>query len=74
MRWCVKVKKKENEAIEANQKMDDIFNEPRSRNIIGNSAVETANLKIQEQFYENNEEENYSAPYHVDINNPPIKK
>ncbi|WP_066062037.1 hypothetical protein [Neobacillus soli] len=67
------MKHKENEAVEANQKMDAFFLDSDFKNTEGNSEVETANLEIQEQFYEN-EDEDHSLPYHVDINNPPIKK
>ncbi|WP_312471371.1 hypothetical protein [Neobacillus sp.] len=67
------MKKEENETVEANQKMDDLFNDSGSRNMIGDSENETANHKIQEQFYGNNKTVN-SLPFHVDINNPPIKK
>jgi len=67
------MKNKENEAIEANQKMDDFFYESGYRNIKGDSEVDTANLEIQEQFY-GPDKEDHSLPFHVDINNPPIKK
>ncbi|CAH2713869.1 hypothetical protein BACCIP111895_01023 [Neobacillus rhizosphaerae] len=67
------MKKEENETIEANQKMDDLFNDSGSRNMIGDSENETANHKIQEQFYGNTKTVS-SLPFHVDINNPPIKK
>jgi hypothetical protein len=73
MRGCIRVKEKENEAIEANQKMDDLFNDFGSRNFTGDSEEETANHEIQEQFYGNDKAGN-SLPFHVDINNPPIKK
>jgi hypothetical protein len=73
IRRCMKVQKEENETIEANQKMDDLFNDSGSRNTIGDSENETANDKIQEQFYGNTKTVN-SLPFHVDINNPPIKK
>lgn len=69
----MRVKEKENEAIEANQKMDDLFNDFGSRNFTGDSGEETANHEIQEQFYGNGKEDN-SLPFHIDINNPPIKK
>ncbi|WHY75461.1 hypothetical protein QNH20_15065 [Neobacillus sp. WH10] len=67
------MKNKENEAIEANQKMDDFFYESGYRNMKGDSDIETANLEIQEQFY-GTDKEDHSLPFHVDINNPPIKK
>ncbi|HEY2419913.1 MAG TPA: hypothetical protein VGI04_00765 [Neobacillus sp.] len=67
------MKEKKNEAIEANQKMDDLFNDNRSRNLIGDSEEETANHQIQEQFYGMDQEDD-SLDFHVDINNPPIKK
>lgn len=70
---CKKMKNNKNEAVEANQKMDDVFNEPGSRSTSGDSEAETANHQIQEQFY-GNQSENQSLPFHVDINNPPIKK
>jgi hypothetical protein len=73
LRGCQRVKKKENEAIEANQKMNDLFNDFGSRNFKGDSEEETANHEIQEQFYGNDKSDN-SLPFHVDINNPPIKK
>lgn len=37
-----------------------------------NSEAELANQKIQEEFY--GDEENNLLPFHVDNNNPPIKK
>lgn len=73
IRGVLTMHKKEKEAVEANQKMDDYFNDSDYRNIIGDSEADTANLKIQEQFYGNGNFGN-SLPFHVDINNPPIKK
>jgi hypothetical protein len=73
IRGCIRLKQKKNESIEANQKMDDLFNDFGSRNIIGDSEEETAIHKIQEQFY-GNDKANNSLPFHVDIDNPPIKK
>ncbi|WP_160719369.1 hypothetical protein [Bacillus sp. USDA818B3_A] len=37
------------------------------------SQSESANQQIQEQFY-GEDETNNLLPFHVDINNPPIKK
>ncbi|PLS05329.1 hypothetical protein [Neobacillus cucumis] len=37
------------------------------------SDSEEANQKIQEQFY-GEEESNSLLPFHVDVNNPPLKK
>ncbi|AZU62307.1 hypothetical protein [Neobacillus mesonae] len=65
--------KKENEAIEANQQMDEIFNDNDSRHFRGDSEVETANHQINEQFYENKKEIN-SLPFQIESNIPPIKK
>ncbi|GHH98920.1 hypothetical protein [Neobacillus kokaensis] len=65
--------KKENEAIEANQQMDEIFNDNDSRHFRGDSEAETANHQINEQFYENKKEIN-SLPFQIESNIPPIKK
>jgi hypothetical protein len=67
------MKNNKNEAVEANQKMDDVFNKAGSRSLSGDSEVETANHQIQKQFY-GNENENNLLPFHIDVNNPPIKK
>jgi len=65
--------KKENDSIEANQEMDNYFHDSGYRNIVGVSEEDTANLEIQENFYGTDKEID-SLPFHVDINNPPIKK
>ncbi|MFJ7726851.1 hypothetical protein ACIQXV_11870 [Neobacillus sp. NPDC097160] len=67
------MKEMENEAIEANKKMDELFYDSKFSSIKGDSEVDTANLEIQEQFY-GTEKEDHSLPFHVDTNNPPIKK
>jgi hypothetical protein len=68
------VKENKNEAVKANQQMDDYFNDSVTRdNFKGDTEEDIANNQIQEQFY-GNEKENNSLPFHVDVNNPPIKK
>jgi hypothetical protein len=67
------MKKNKSEAIEANQQMDDLFNGSGTSNFIGDSDAETANHRIQEKFYGDDKDDN-TLPFHVDINNPPIKK
>lgn len=65
--------KAKNDASEANQRMSEIFNDNGTGTGSGDTQVETANHQIQEQFYGNTKEAN-TLPFHVDVNNPPIKK
>lgn len=68
------MKQNKNDAVEANQKMAHYFRGESLSNVdAANSDVETTNQKIQEEFYQG-EKESYSLPFHIDINNPPIKK
>ena len=68
------MKENKNEAVEANQQMDQLFYDFGSRTYVSEGSEEDmANTEIQEQFY-GNEKENKSLPFHVDVNNPPIKK
>jgi hypothetical protein len=68
------MKENKNEAVEANQQMDHLFYDSGSKsNVTGASEEEMANNEIQEQFYGNDKADN-SLPFHVDVNNPPIKK
>ena len=61
------------EAKETNQYMSQKFKDYSARESSEvNSEAERANQEIQEQFYGKNEDN--LAPFHVDINNPPIKK
>ena len=61
-------------AMEVNQFLGEKFKDYNSRaSSEASSDSERANQKIQEQFY-GEEETNNSLPFHVDINNPPIKK
>ena len=61
-------------AMEVNQFLGGKFKDYNSRaSSEASSDSERANQKIQEQFY-GEEETNNSLPFHVDINNPPIKK
>ena len=70
----VKNQQKENEAVEANQKMDEKFQDYGVRaTAFAESEADSANQKIQEAFYGNEETDN-SLPFHVDVNNPPISK
>lgn len=63
-----------NEAVEANQKMDEWFKVDSVReSSLANSEAEWANDKIQEEFNKKTEGDNL-LPFHIDINNPPIKK
>ncbi|WML60393.1 hypothetical protein [Neobacillus sp. PS2-9] len=67
------MKENKNEAVEANQQMDQLFYDFRSRNYVSDGSEEDrANNEIQEQFYGNDKADN-SLPFHVDVNNPPIK-
>ncbi|WP_413298964.1 hypothetical protein AA0X95_14520 [Bacillus sp. 1P10SD] len=68
------MKENKNEAVEANQQMDQLFYDFGSRNSVSEGSEEDmANNEIQEQFYGNDKAGN-SLPFHVDVNNPPIKK
>lgn len=63
-----------NESVKANQKMSEIFKGYDPNNIIAaNSDTESANQQIQQQFY-GHEQQSNTLPFHVDINNTPIKK
>jgi len=63
-----------NEAVEANKKMDEKFHDYGARaSAPAESEADMANQKIQEVFYGNDEADN-SLPVHVDVNNPPISK
>ena len=58
----------------ANQKMSEKFKDYAARETSEvNSEAARANQEIQEQFYGKTEGNNL-LPFHVDINNPPIKK
>ncbi|MDR4946682.1 hypothetical protein [Neobacillus cucumis] len=60
--------------IVANQQMSKEFKDFDARETSEvNSEAGKANQEIQEQFYGKTEEDNL-LPFHVDINNPPIKK
>ena len=60
--------------MEVNQFLGGKFKDYTSRaSSEASSDSEMANQKIQEQFY-GEENTNNSLPFHVDINNPPIKK
>ncbi|MEH7335311.1 hypothetical protein V7161_22070 [Neobacillus drentensis] len=62
-----------NVSKETNQFMSQKFKDYSARESSEvNSEAEMANQEIQEQFYGKNEDN--LAPFHVDINNPPIKK
>lgn len=64
----------DNEAEEANWEISEKFKDYSARSSANvNSEAEEANQKIQEQFYGNEKGIN-SLPFHVDVNNPPIKK
>ncbi|MEH7546894.1 MULTISPECIES: hypothetical protein [Bacillaceae] len=61
-------------AMVANQKMSEKFKDYGAREASEvNSEADRANQEIQEKFYGKTEEDNL-LPFHVDINNPPIKK
>ncbi|MCH6268855.1 hypothetical protein [Neobacillus citreus] len=62
-----------NEAKEVNQYLSQKFKDYSARYSQVNSETEKANQQIQEQFYGENKENNL-LPFHVDSNNPPIKK
>ncbi|MGG1675569.1 hypothetical protein ACIFOT_07395 [Neobacillus sp. NRS-1170] len=65
--------KYQTEAEVANRRMSQKFKDYSAREYSeGNSEAEMANHDIQEQFYGRNEDN--LAPFHVDVNNPPIKK
>ena len=62
------------EAVEANQKMSEEFQDYGARaSGTAESEADMANQKIQEAFYGNEDADN-SLPVHVDVNNPPISK
>ncbi|MBI0576355.1 hypothetical protein IEC97_03180 [Neobacillus cucumis] len=64
----------ENEAEEANREMNKGFKDYGARSsAFVSSEAEEANQKIQELFYGKEKGIN-SLPFHVDVNNPPIKK
>ena len=61
-------------AEEANQSLGEKFKDYDSRaSSEVSSDAERANQKIQAQFY-GEDETNNSLPFHVDINNPPVRK
>nr|WP_263327298.1 hypothetical protein [Neobacillus sp. Marseille-Q6967] len=68
------IKQNKISAEDANIKMSKQFKDysERGSNAV-NSEAERANQEIQEQFYGDNEE-NQLLPFHIDVNNPPIKK
>ncbi|WP_284036760.1 hypothetical protein [Neobacillus sp. 114] len=61
-----------NEAKEVNQYLSQKFKDYSARYSQVSSETEKANQEIQEQFY--GEKEDNLLPFHVDSNNPPIKK
>jgi hypothetical protein len=62
------------ESNQANKNMSKEFKDYHARASASiDSEAEEANQKIQEAFYENKEED-HLLPFHVDVNNPPIKK
>lgn len=64
----------ENSTKEANAKMRERFKDFSARvTTEATSEAEKANQEIQEEFY-GSAEQNNSLPFHVDVNNPPIKK
>lgn len=69
-----KNKQTENESVEANKKMGEYFTDYNARATApATSEAEEANQKIQEDFYGDGKK-SHSLPFHVDVNNPPIKK
>jgi len=61
-------------AMSTNHTMSDKFKDYGARaSSEVKSDAERANQEIQEQFYGETKEDNLS-PFHVDINNPPLKK
>ncbi|MGG3467166.1 hypothetical protein ABES02_06460 [Neobacillus pocheonensis] len=65
--------KNQSEAEVANRRMSQQFKDFSERGSAEEkSEAEMANHEIQEQFYGKNEDN--LAPFHVDVNNPPIKK
>lgn len=62
-----------NEAKEANHNLSEEFKDYSARYSQVNSETEKANQEIQDRFNGQKKEENL-LPFHVDINNPPIKK
>ncbi len=63
-----------NQVKKTNQNLSDEFRKHDSRASFSvYSNAETANQKIQQQFYEQKKENNLLS-VHVDVNNPPIKK
>ncbi|MED1467098.1 hypothetical protein [Bacillus salipaludis] len=68
-----KSEQNKNVAKEADQKLNAHFQDYSSRaSSTANSEADLANQKIQEQFY--GKSENNFLPFHIDVNNPPIKK
>ncbi|MEH7086258.1 hypothetical protein V7139_26535 [Neobacillus drentensis] len=62
-----------NATTQANQAMNKSFKDYSERmSSEPTSDTEMANQKIQEEFYQN--EDDNLLPFHVDINNPPVKK
>jgi hypothetical protein len=62
------------ETQQANKSMSKEFKDYSARAASPiDSESDLANQEIQKQFYENKEGDNL-LPFHVDINNPPIKK
>lgn len=62
-----------NATTQANQAMNKSFQDYSERmSSQPNSDTEMANQEIQKQFYQN--EDDNLLPFHVDINNPPVKK
>ncbi|WP_144553252.1 hypothetical protein [Bacillus sp. X1(2014)] len=69
----IKESETSNATTQANQAMSKSFNDYSERmSSEPTSDTEMANQKIQEQFYQN--EDDNLLPFHVDINNPPVKK
>ncbi|MEH7416590.1 hypothetical protein V7266_14990 [Neobacillus drentensis] len=67
-------KQSKDSTMAANQKMSEKLKDYSAREASDvNSEAARANQEIQEQFYGKTEEDNL-LPFHVDINNPPIKK
>ncbi|MEH7748379.1 hypothetical protein V7659_25695 [Neobacillus drentensis] len=62
-----------NATTQANQAMNKSFKDYSERmSSEPTSDTEMANQEIQEEFYQN--EDDNLLPFHVDINNPPVKK
>jgi hypothetical protein len=59
---------------EANQIMSEKFKGYNAKTIsAADTEIERTNQKIQQLFYENDEEKNY-LPFYIDSNSPPMKK